>query len=138
MTEIREQDYESVASFKNGIIHEFAIDRGQPFGFEQYAFEALNEGERVGVIMCEMIYDWLYVDYLAVTEAARGSGVGSRLMERVEALAMELGLSGVALDTFRYQAPDYYSARGYVERMVIPGKVHERDRIYMQKSLGGQ
>ena len=138
MTEIREQDYESVASFKNGIISEFAKIRGQPFGFEQYAFEALNDGERVGVIMCEMIYDWLYVDYLAVTEAARGSGVGSQLMERVEALAGELGLRGVALDTFRYQAPDYYGARGYVECMVIPGKVQERDRIYMQKSLDGQ
>ena len=138
MTVIREQDYESVVSFKNDVIHNFAIVRGQPFGYEQFAFDALNDGERVGVIMCQMIYDWLYVDYLAVSEATRGLGIGSQLLERAEALAGELGLRGVALDTFRYQAPDYYAARGYVERMVIPGKVPERDRIYFQKALEGQ
>lgn len=137
MAEIREQEYENVESFKNDVINDFANLRGQTFGFKQFAFEVLRDGERVGIIMCEMIYDWLYVDYLAVAEDARGSGVGSQLMDRTEALAGELGLKGVALDTFRYQAPDYYAARGYVERMVIPGKVQERDRIYMQKTLEG-
>ncbi len=135
MMEIREQDYENVVPFKNDVIQDFAKVSGQPFGFKQFAFEALNEGERVGIIMCEMIYDWLYVDYLAVKEDTRGSGVGRQLMDRVEALAEDLGLTGIALDTFRYQAPDYYAARGYVEHMVIPGKVKERDRIYMQKTL---
>ena len=135
MMEIVEQDYENVVPFKNDVIQNFARVRGQPFGFQQYAFEALIDGERVGIVMCEMIYDWLYVDYLAVKEDARGSGVGSHLMDRVEALAGNLGLQGVALDTFRYQAPAYYAARGYLERMVIPGRVQERDRIYMQKSL---
>ena len=138
MIEIREQDYENVESFKNEVIQDFAIVRGQPFGYEQFAFEAINEGERFGILMCEMIYDWLYVDYLAVRETARGLGVGRLLMDRAETLAGDLGLKGVALDTFRYQAPDYYAARGYVEHMVIPGKVQERDRIYMQKSLAGE
>ena len=138
MIEIREQDYENVESFKNDVIVEFANVRGQPFGYEQFAFDASNDGERVGIVMCEMIYDWLYVNYLAVKDTARGLGVGSQLMDRVETLAGELSLKGVALDTFRYQAPDYYSARGYVENMVIPGKVRERDRIYMQKSLEEQ
>ena len=138
MIEIREQDYENVESFKNDVIEDFANVRGQPFGYAQFAFEALNDGERVGIVMCEMIYDWLYVNYIAVKEAARGLGVGSQLMDRVETLAGDLSLKGVALDTFRYQAPDYYAARGYVEHMVIPGKVQERDRIYMQKSLEGQ
>ena len=138
MVEIREQDYESVKDFKNDIIGRFAEVRGQPFGFDQFAFEALDDGERVGVIMCSIIYDWLYVDYIVVMEAARGRGVGSHLMERAEALAGDLGLKGVALDTFRYQAPDYYAARGYVERMVIPGRVQERDRVYLQKALDGK
>ena len=55
-------------------------------------------------------------------------------MDRAESLATEMGLEGVALDTFRYhQAADYYKARGYVEQMTIPGKVAERDRIYLRK-----
>ena len=135
MIEISEQDYESVSDFKDDIINRFAEARGQPFGWEQFTFEALDNGERVGTIMGCRLYDWLYVDYIVVTEASRGEGVGSRLLERAETLARELALEGVALDTFRYQAPAYYATRGYGERMVIPGKTRERDRIYFQKKL---
>ena len=137
MIEISEQEYEDVEEFKDGIINSFAEARGQPFGWGQFAFEALDNGERVGIVMGYWLYDWLYVEYLAVTEASRGEGVGSRLLERAEALARELSLEGVALDTFGYQAPAYYEARGYAEHMVIPGKNRERDRIYFQKRLQG-
>jgi GNAT superfamily N-acetyltransferase len=137
MIEISEQQYEDVEEFKNGIINSFAEGRGQPFGWGQFAYEAVDDSERVGVVMGYWLYDWLYVEYLAVTETCRGKRVGSRLLERAEALARELSLEGVALDTFGYQAPAYYEARGYVEHMVIPGKTRERDRIYFQKRLQG-
>ena len=137
MIEIIEQEYESVEEFKNGIINSFAEARGQSFGWGQFAYEALDNGERVGVVMGYWLYDWLYVEYLAVTEASRGKRVGSRLLERAEALGRELSLEGVALDTFGYQAPDYYEARRYAEHMVIPGKTRERDRIYFQKRFQG-
>ena len=137
MIEICEQDYESTFDYTNEIIDRFAEACGQPFGWSQFAFEALDNGERVGAIVGYRLYDWLYVEFITVTESSRGSGVGSQLLERAEALARELALEGVALDTFRYQAPAYYTARGYVEHMVIPGKTHERDRIYLQKRLEG-
>ena len=137
MIEICEQDYESTFDYTNEIIDRFAEACGQPFGWSQFAFEALDNGERVGAIVGYRLYDWLYVEFITVTESSRGSGVGSELLERAEALARELALEGVALDTFRYQAPAYYTARGYVEHMVIPGKIHERDRIYLQKRLEG-
>ena len=135
MIEISEQDYESVRDFTDDAIDQFAEARGQPFGWAQFAFEALDNGKRVGTIVGNRLYDWLYVEYIVVTEAARGEGVGSRLLERAETLARELALEGVALDTFRYQAPAYYAARGYTEHMVIAGKTRERDRIYFQKRL---
>lgn len=137
MIEICEQNYESTIDYTDEIIGRFADSCGQPFGWSQFAFEALDNGERVGAIVGYRLYDWLYVEYITVTESSRGSRVGSQLLERAEALARELALEGVALDTFRYQAPAYYTARGYVEHMVIPGKSYERDRIYLQKRLDG-
>jgi GNAT superfamily N-acetyltransferase len=137
MIEIFDQEYEAVEEFKDGIINSFGEACGQPFGWGQFAFEAHDNGERIGVVMGYWLYDWLYVEYLAVTEASRGEGVGNRLLERAEAHARELSLEGVALDTFGYQAPVYYKARGYVEHMVISGKNRERDRIYFQKRLQG-
>jgi hypothetical protein len=56
MIEISEQDYESVEEFKDGIINSFAEARGQPFGWGQFAFEALDNGERVGVVMGYWLY----------------------------------------------------------------------------------
>ena len=135
MIEICEQDYEGAFDYTNEIIDRFADVCGQPFGWSQFAFEALDNGERVGAIVGYRLYDWLYVEFVTVTESSRGSGVGSQLLERAEALARELALEGVALDTFRYQAPAYYAARDYIERMVIPGKTSERDRIYFQKRI---
>lgn len=137
MIKIVEQDYENVRNFTDDIIDRFGEACGQPFGWSQFAFEALDNGERVGAIVGYRLYDWLYVEYIVVTETSRGEGVGSLLLERAETLARELSLDGVALDTFQYQAPDYYAARGYAERMVIPGKTRERDRIYFQKTING-
>ena len=42
MIEIFDQDYESVGDFKDDIINRFAEARGQPFGWEQFTFEALD------------------------------------------------------------------------------------------------
>jgi GNAT superfamily N-acetyltransferase len=104
MIEISEQDYESVSDFKDDIINRFAEACGQPFGWEQFTFEALDNGEMVGTIMGCRLYDWLYVDYIVVTEASRGEGVGSRLLERAETLARERGCkTNCVTARFRYE-----------------------------------
>ena len=135
MIEIQKQDYGSVQDFKDDIIDGFAADQGHPFGYDEFAFEALDDGMRIGTINGYRLYDWLYVEFLAVSEGRRGARVGTRLLKRAEEFAHEMELQGVVLDTFRYQAPAFYSALGYVERMVVPGKSPERDRIYLTKSL---
>ena len=73
MIEIRKQDYETVQEFKDDIIDRFASDQGQPFGYEEFAFEALASGTRVGTINGYRLYDWLYVEFLAVSEGQRGA-----------------------------------------------------------------
>lgn len=135
MIEIQKQDYDSVQNFKDDIIDSFAAAQGYPFGYNEFAFEALDDGMRIGTINGYRLYDWLYVEFLAVSEEWRGARVGTRLLERAEVLAQEMDLEGVVLDTFRYQAPAFYSALGYVERMVVPGKSRERDRVYLTKTL---
>ncbi len=137
MIEIQPQDYESVQEFKDDVIDRFAEDQGHPFGYEEFAFEALDRGERVGTINGYRLYDWLYVEFLAVSEEARGKKVGSQLLECAEEFAKDLKLEGVVLDTFRYQAPAFYGALGYSERMVVPGKIPGRDRIYLSKEFAG-
>ena len=53
---------------------------------------------------------WLQVRTLWISEAVRGQGYGSRLLEAAEAYAKERACGGVSLDTFSFQeglfAPD--------------------------------
>lgn len=67
----------------------------------------------------------LYLSGLAVDERFRGRGIGSALMDRVEALALETGCSGVSLICFEAnrRAMRFYRERGYREiarRPLVP------------------
>ena len=64
MTEIREQGDENVRDFIDGIIDQFGEASGQPFGWSQFAFDAVDSGERIGAIVGFRLYDWLYVEYI--------------------------------------------------------------------------
>jgi GNAT superfamily N-acetyltransferase len=50
---------------------------------------------------------------LSVSETARGLGVGSKLMDRVEAWAMQRGGTKMTLTTANAVAGEFYVKRGY-------------------------
>src|SRR6478609_7114023 len=60
----------------------------------------------------------LYLNRLAVVPERWGGGLGSQLMERVEAHARDAGARMVRFDAFRDNAPlrAFYRRLGYVER----------------------
>jgi GNAT superfamily N-acetyltransferase len=56
---------------------------------------------------------WLFVEKLWVSDAARGRGLGSRLLARAEEIARERECVGAYLTTFEHQARPFYERRGY-------------------------
>lgn len=70
-------------------------------------------GEVVGGLTGYALYDWLFVQFLAVPEALRGQNLGRRLMQRAEDWAREQGLAGIWLDTFDFQARPFYEKLGF-------------------------
>ncbi|MFE1294684.1 GNAT family N-acetyltransferase [Streptomyces sp. NPDC058731] len=64
---------------------------------------------------------WLHVDYLWVDRTHRSRGLGSRLLARAEHLARtERGCAAARLETWDFQAPDFYRKQGYEVVCVIP------------------
>ncbi|MET7288594.1 N-acetyltransferase [Streptomyces sp. NPDC005573] len=64
---------------------------------------------------------WLHVTYLWVDAAHRGTGLGSRLLAHAEHLARtDRGCAAARLETWDFQAPDFYRKQGYDVVCVIP------------------
>jgi len=77
---------------------------------------------------------WLFVRYLWVDAELRRSGIGRELMAEAERRARELGCHSAWVDTFSFQAPDFYAKLGYREfgRLEYPP---DHQRIFFQKQL---
>jgi GNAT superfamily N-acetyltransferase len=58
-------------------------------------------------------WDWLYIDLMWIQEELRGRGFGHRLLTLAEEEARGRGAKNVYLDTFSFQAPDFYKKHGY-------------------------
>jgi GNAT superfamily N-acetyltransferase len=82
-----------------------------------------------------MLYCWniLYVDILYVEDAHRGKGYGKLLLNRAESEAKKLGGYMSHLDTFDWQAKEFYEHLGYEVFGVLENCPRGHNRYYMKK-----
>jgi len=107
------------------------ISDWHPMGF----FLKSPRGEWLGGLTGHIWGSWLHVDFLWVSETFRGWGHGTQLMDAAEAMARERGAVGVTLETFTFQAPDFYAKRGYQLVGRIDGYPPGHAKLFLQKRL---
>ncbi len=78
----------------------------------------------------------MFIQFVSVAADLRGQGLGRMLMQEAEDWAREQGLGGMWLDTFAFQAPDFYRALGFVEFGTIEDHPSGSRRLFFQKRLG--
>lgn len=91
--------------------------------------------EIVGGVLGELYWDWLYIDLLWVKDDLRGRGFGRRLMTIAENEARQHGAKNVYLDTFSFQAPDFYKKLGYEVFGELPDYPAGHQRFFLTKQL---
>ena len=69
--------------------------------------------EIVGGLVGATFWDWLHIDLLWIREELRGRGYGHRLLTQAEDEARKRGAKHAYLDTFSFQAPEFYRQHGY-------------------------
>ncbi|MEI5099475.1 GNAT family N-acetyltransferase [Streptomyces sp. PmtG] len=80
-----------------------------------------RENELVGGLSGHTWAGWLHVSLLWVAEGARGAGLGGRLLAEGERVArVERGCRRARLETWDFQAPDFYQKYGYEVVCAIP------------------
>jgi GNAT superfamily N-acetyltransferase len=77
---------------------------------------------------------WLFIRYLWVDSDLRRGGVGRALMAEAERQARALGCHSAWVDTFSFQAPEFYAKLGYREFGRLDYPPHHQ-RIFLQKQL---
>lgn len=94
-----------------------------------------DQDEILGGLYGRFFYQWLFIELLSVPDQARGQGMGSRLMKMAEDLAREKGCVGIWLDTFDFQAPEFYQKLGFSEVGQIADYPPGHRRFFLQKRL---
>lgn len=94
-----------------------------------------QDGAFIGGLVGQTFMGWLAVDGLWVAAEHRGRGHATALMARAEAEGRARGATDCVLDTFSFQAPDFYRKLGYREFARLDGFPAGHCRHYMTKSL---
>ena len=108
----------------------------QEENFIDLSMKAVEDDKIIAGIIAKM-YCWniVYVDTLWVDPDYRGRRIGEKLLTMLENEAKLKGAKLVHLDTFDFQAKDFYLKQGYE----IFGKLEDcpenHCRYYMKKSL---
>ncbi len=89
----------------------------------------------VGGLLGSTYWNWFYIDLLWVADELRGQGHGRRLLALAEQEARQRGAKQAYLDTFSFQAPDFYRKQGYEAF----GELHDfpegHQRFFFRKRL---
>lgn len=94
-----------------------------------------TDGDIVGGLTGKTYWEYLEVSFLWVHESQRGLGYGTRLLKAAEAEAKARGCGHILLDTFSFQAPDFYTKLGFKEFGRLSGFSGQYDRHYLHKRL---
>ncbi len=95
------------------------------------------DGHIVGGLIGETYWQWLYVDVLWVHESLRGQGYGGALLTTAEQEAVKRDCHYAYLDTFSFQALEFYQKRGYVIFGELPDFPQGYSRFFLKKELKG-
>ena len=94
-----------------------------------------EKGNLLAGLVAETFGNWLEIEYLFVKEELRGQGIGSKLLQRAESEAKKRNCRFAFVNTYQFQAPDFYLSHGYKEVFALQDYPYTGQRYYYQKDL---
>lgn len=109
----------------------------QEENFIDLSRKVLSEDGKILAGIIVRMYCWrcIYIDTFWIDESMRGEGLGTLLLEEVEKVAKENGSHLIHLDTFDFQAKDFYLAHGYSVFGELEDCPKGHTRYFMSKVL---
>ena len=92
-------------------------------------------GALVGGLLGGTYWGWLVVEILWLADDVRHQGIGGRLLQMAEQIAIARGCHAAHLDTMSFQAPAFYERHGYTVFGVLDDMPHGHRRYFLKKEL---
>ena len=95
-----------------------------------------EEGKIIGGILSK-IYCWkcMYIDTLWIETDFRNQGLGAILLKQIENEALKYQCTVIHLDTFDFQAKDFYMKYGYEIFGILDDCPQNHKRYFLKKHL---
>ena len=94
-----------------------------------------DSGLVIGGLLGDTYWGWLAFNILWLREDLRGQGLGSRLLRMAEDEARQRGCKNAHLDTFDFQAIDFYRKYGYTVFGQLDDLPPGHTRYFLRKTL---
>jgi len=94
-----------------------------------------EQGNKLAGLTGSTTGNWLRIDMLWVSEAQRGQGAGSQLMQAAEQEARDRGCHYAQVDTASFQARPFYEKHGYILWLSLANYLGHHQRHYLTKIL---
>ncbi len=93
------------------------------------------DGSIAGGVIGETHWNWLFITLMWLNEEMRGQGYGDKLLNAAEDEGRRRGATHAYLDTFSFQAPEFYKRHGYQVFGVLNDFPPGHQRFYLTKQL---
>jgi GNAT superfamily N-acetyltransferase len=94
-----------------------------------------DKDEIVAGLNSAISWNWMEIDILWVDDIYRGQGLGRRLLEEAERIARAKSCTFIKLNTFSFQAPEFYKKYGYEVMAIIENAPLGSKHYYYKKDL---
>ena len=119
-----------------GGIHHYNVQQaGDAQGKQVCIILYTPQQEIAGGLIGETHWGWFYINLMFVKEELRGRGFGHRILTLAEEKARQSGAKHAYLDTFSFQAPDFYEKHGYRVFGELKDFPPGHQRYYLTKQL---
>ncbi|MCP1125166.1 GNAT family N-acetyltransferase [Bacillus sp. 3103sda1] len=94
-----------------------------------------EEGNIVGGITGTIFWHHMHIDFLWIEDKLRHQGYGTKLLHKIEEIAKEKKCRLIMLDTFSFQAPEFYKRHGYKEFGLLKDHPKGFSQHFLEKRL---
>lgn len=130
-------DQDQLEQLSNGLTRFNEQASSRPNDFRPLAIFVTDPDteETIGGLWGWTSFDHLHISVLYLAESLRGSGLGRKIMQQAEEEALRRGCIGAWLDTFSFQARDFYEHLGYTLFGAIENYPPGHSRFFFKKTL---